>query len=131
MFKKVKSLFSRQKKLLKNSFFPAVIMKGNKIDVNSRNLTSCNVLKKVILNFIRPEPNQVLNVDSSEGLASLIINLSTIRKIALIQVVAAARRLKLQPISHFTVLMTISQDEPLLYKQTKLIQQSYSKINKL
>ena len=131
MFKKVKSLFSRQKKLLKNSFFPAVIMKWNKIDVNSRNLTSCNVLKKVILNFIRPEPNQVLNVDSSEGLASLIINLSTIRKIALIQVVAAARRLKLQPISHFTVLMTISQDEPLLYKQTKLIQQSYSKINKL
>ena len=131
MFKKVKSLFSRQKKLLKNSFFPAVIMKWNKIDVNSRNLTSCNVLKKVILKFIRPEPNQVLNVDSSEGLASLIINLSTIRKIALIQVVAAARRLKLQPISHFTVLITISQDEPLLYKQTKLIQQSYSKINKL
>ena len=106
-------------------------MKWNKIDVNSRNLTSCNVLKKVILKFIRPEPNQVLNVDSSEGLASLIINLSTIRKIALIQVVAAARRLKLQPISHFTVLITISQDEPLLYKQTKLIQQSYSKINKL
>ena len=106
-------------------------MKWNKIDVNSRNLTSCNVLKKVILNFIRPEPNQVLNVNSSEGLASLIINLSTIRKIALIQVVAAARRLKLQPISRFTVLMTISQDEPLLYKQTKLIQQSYSKINKL
>ena len=28
---------------------------------------TCNVFKKVILKFIRSEPNKVLNVNSSEG----------------------------------------------------------------
>ena len=46
-------------------------MEWNKIDVNIRNSTSCNVFKRVILKFIRPEPNQVFNVESSEGLKSL------------------------------------------------------------
>ena len=43
-------------------------MEWNKIDVNIRNSTSCNVFKRVILKFIRLEPNQVFNVESSEGL---------------------------------------------------------------
>ena len=43
-------------------------MEWNKIDVNIRNSASCNVFKRVILKFIRPEPNQVFNFDSSEGL---------------------------------------------------------------
>ena len=43
-------------------------MERNKIDVNIRNSTSCNVFKRVILKFIRLEPNQVFNVESSEGL---------------------------------------------------------------
>ena len=55
----------------KNSFVPAVMLEWNKIDVNIHNSTSCNVFKKVILKFIRPEPNQVFNVDSSEGLKFL------------------------------------------------------------
>ena len=37
-----------------------------------RNSTSCNFSKRVILKFIRPEPNQMFNVDSSERLKFLI-----------------------------------------------------------
>ena len=43
----------------------------NKINVNIHNSTSCNVFKRVILKFIRPEPNEVFNVESSEGLKFL------------------------------------------------------------
>ena len=71
--KKVKSLFSRKKKLFQNSFSPAVILEWNKIDVNIRHSASCNVFKKVILKFVRPELNQVFNVDSSEWLKFLTI----------------------------------------------------------
>ena len=42
-------------------------MECNKTDVNIRNSASCNVFIK----FIRTEPNQVFNVDSSEGLKFL------------------------------------------------------------
>ena len=55
----------------KNSFFPAVILEWNKLDVNIRNSASCNVFKRVILKFTRPEPNQVFHVYSSEGLKFL------------------------------------------------------------
>ena len=43
-------------------------MEWNKIDVNMRNFASSDVFKRVILTFMRPEPNQVFNVESSEGL---------------------------------------------------------------
>ena len=67
-------------------------MEWNRIDVNIRNSASCNVFKRAILKFIRPEPNQVFSNDSSEGLkfltrvdlnraTLLIINLGTILKI--------------------------------------------------
>ena len=46
-------------------------MDWNKIYVNIRNSASCNIFEKVILKFIRPETNQVFNVDSSEGLKFL------------------------------------------------------------
>ena len=36
-----------------------------------RNSASCNDFKRVILKFTRPEPNQVFNVDNSEGLKFL------------------------------------------------------------
>ena len=47
-------------------------MEWNKIDVNICNSTFSNVFKRFILKFIRPEPNQVSNVESSEGLKLLI-----------------------------------------------------------
>ena len=46
-------------------------MDWNKIDVNIRNSASCDVFEKVTLKFIRPETNQVFNVDRSEGLKFL------------------------------------------------------------
>ena len=49
--------------------FLAVILESNKLDVNIRNSVSCNVFKRVILKFIRPNP--VFNVDSNEGLKFL------------------------------------------------------------
>ena len=46
-------------------------MEWEKIDVNIRNSVSCNILMKIILKFIRPEPNRVFNVGSTEGLKFL------------------------------------------------------------
>ena len=46
-------------------------MEWNKIDVNIRNSAPCNVLKRVVLKFIRSETNQVFNVDGSKGLKFL------------------------------------------------------------
>ena len=40
-------------------------MKWNNLNVE------CNIFKKILLKFIRPEPNQVSNVDSMEGLTFL------------------------------------------------------------
>ena len=60
--------FKTKTNFLKNSFFPAVILEWNKFDVNVRNLTSYNIFKGVILKFTRPEPNQLFNVDSNEGI---------------------------------------------------------------
>ena len=71
MFKKSNPFFQDKIKLFQNSSFPAVIMKWNRINVNIRNSDSCNVFKKVVLKFIVPEPDQVFNVDSSEGLKFL------------------------------------------------------------
>ena len=69
---KSKILFLKTKtNFFKNSFFPAVILEWNNLDVNIRNSASCNFFKRVILKFTRPEPNQVFNVDSSEGLKFL------------------------------------------------------------
>ena len=66
LLKKVKSLQDKNK--LFQTFFPAFTVKWNKIDVNFRNSTFCNVLKRIMLKFFRPEPNQVFNVGSSTGL---------------------------------------------------------------
>ena len=41
-------------------------MEWNKIDVNIRNSTLCNVFKRVIQKFISPELNQVFRVESNE-----------------------------------------------------------------
>ena len=46
-------------------------MESNKINVNIRKSASCNVFKKVMPKFIRPEPSPVFNIDSSEGLKFL------------------------------------------------------------
>ena len=118
MFKKVNSLLARQKQTFAKFFLSCIY---NKIDVSIRNSASCNVFKKVILKFIRPAPNQVFNVDSSEGLTFLTrtrlgLNLGTIFKIASILVVVAARILKLQHISSLTVLITIMKDKLSLKK---------------
>ena len=64
-FFKTKTIF------FKNLSFPAVIMEWHKIDVNIGNSTSGNVFERVIPKFIRPKPNEVFNVDNSEGLKFL------------------------------------------------------------
>ena len=65
--KKSQIPFFQDTNFFKNYFFPAVIMEWNKIDLNICNSASCNVFKRVILKFIRPEPNQVFHVDNSDG----------------------------------------------------------------
>ena len=46
-------------------------MEWNKSDISIRNSASCIVFKKVILKFIRPESNQVFNVNNIERLKFL------------------------------------------------------------
>ena len=67
--KKSNSFFQDKDNLFQNSFSSAVITEW--INVNICNSASCNVFSKVILNIVRPEPNQVFNVESSKGLKFL------------------------------------------------------------
>ena len=43
----------------------------NRFVINIRNSISCNVFKKIILTFIRPEPKHIFNIGRSEGLRFL------------------------------------------------------------
>ena len=52
-------------------FFLANIVQWNYLDVNTGNSISCNVFKSSTLTFIRPEPNQVFDVCSTEILKLL------------------------------------------------------------
>ena len=56
--------FNVKTNLLKNSFFPAVITEWNKPDISSRNSALCYAFKKLILKFIRPEPNKISSTKS-------------------------------------------------------------------
>ena len=124
VFKKVKFFFSIQKtNFSKNSFFTAVIMEWEKIDINIRNSALCNVFQKIILKFIRHEPNQVFNVVSSDWLKFVTrrrLGLSHLADLKFrhnfFSFIVAASRLKLQPISSFIVLITIVQDKLSLKK---------------
>ena len=98
-------------------------MEWKKIDVNIRNSALCNVFKKIILKFIRHEPNQMFNVVSSDGLKFVTrrkLRLSHLADLkfrhSFFSFIVAASRLKLQPISSFIVLITIVQDKLSLKK---------------
>ena len=49
---------------LKNCFFPAVIIERNNPDVNICNSSSCHIFKKLILKFIRHEPNIIFSAQN-------------------------------------------------------------------
>ena len=57
--------------LLKNSFFPAVIIEWKSLYNNIRNSSSCHVLKNLILKLIRPEPNSISSTQNSEEIKLL------------------------------------------------------------
>ena len=108
----------QDKSFFKNSFFPAVILERNKLDIG--NSASCNVFKRVILKFIRPEPNRVFNVDSSEGLKFLTRIRLGLCHLAdhkfrhnfqdCVNPVCSCGQEVEKSISYFTVLITIVQD---------------------
>ena len=102
-------------------------MEWNGIDVNIRNSASCNAFKRAILKFIRPEPNQVLNIDCSEGLKFLTRIRPGLSHLAdhkfshkfqdcVNPISSCGRRLKLHPIFCFADLTTIMQDRSSLKK---------------
>ena len=55
----------------KNSFFPAVITEWNNLDISIRNSSSCHIFKKLIVTFIRPEPNRISPTQTFKGLKLL------------------------------------------------------------
>ena len=68
VFKKVKSFFSRQKQTFsKNSFFPAVILEWNNLDVNIRNSASCNFLRELYQNLLDLNPIKYLMLTVVKG----------------------------------------------------------------
>ena len=74
-------------------FFPLVISEWNKFDLEIGNSVSLDVFKKHLLNFIRPNSNNVFNINNPLGLKLLTrlgisfnhlkknINLNTVFKI--------------------------------------------------
>ena len=52
-------------------FFPSAISEWNKLDLEIRNSASLEILKKKLLNFIRPNSNSVFNINNPLGLKLL------------------------------------------------------------
>ena len=65
------SSFKTRHNFFEDSFFPAVIIEWNNLDINVRNCSSINVFKKEPLKFIRKEPNFTYNIDDTKGLKLL------------------------------------------------------------
>ena len=115
-FFKIKTIF------FENSFFSAVIMEGNKIYVNICQSAAFNVSITLILQLIiRPDPNQLFNVDTSEGLKFLRRSRLGVRQLVdhkfrhnFQGCVNPICSCKFQPISSFTALITIAQNKPSL-----------------
>ena len=55
----------------KSSFFPAGITERNKLDLKIHNSTSLATFKKLILKFMRPDRNSVLNIHETQGIKFL------------------------------------------------------------
>ena len=55
----------------KNTFFPFTIIEWNKLDLNIRCSPSYKLFRKLILEFIRTQPNSIFNVCNSLGLTYL------------------------------------------------------------
>ena len=63
--------FKVRHNFFKNSFFPSVISECNKLDLEIRNSASLEIFKKHLLNFIRPNSNNVFNINNQLGLKLL------------------------------------------------------------
>ena len=57
--------FKIRHNFLKNSFFPSVISEWNKLDLEICSSASLEIFKNDLLNFIRPNPNSVFNINNS------------------------------------------------------------------
>ena len=55
----------------KNSFFPSTIAEWNKLNWKTRNSGSFSILKKNLLNFIRPFANSIFNIHNLYGIKLL------------------------------------------------------------
>ena len=64
-------LFKVKHNFFRNSFFPSVVIKWNKLDLNIRNSESLNNFKKTLLNFIRPSGSTIFNGHNLKGVKLL------------------------------------------------------------
>ena len=55
----------------KNSFFPSAIKEWNKLDVSIRKSESLMLFKKHLLEFIRPKPNSIFDINNPIGIKYL------------------------------------------------------------
>ena len=66
------SSFNCRTEYFKNSFFPNVITKWNKLDINIKNMTSYTVFKNALLTFIRPKHVDTFGIHNPIGMRLLI-----------------------------------------------------------
>ena len=55
----------------KNSYIPSTIIEWNKLDQDIRNAESYALFRKHLLSFIRPEANNIFNLDNAKGVKLL------------------------------------------------------------
>ena len=74
------TLFCNKHNFFKNSFFPSTVIEWNKLDPNLRSTTGLNV---ILLKFVRPSRNSVINCRNCKGmkyLTRLHLGLSHLRE---------------------------------------------------
>ena len=57
--------------IISRIFFPSAIIEWNKLDCYIKNSDSFAIFKKRILEFIRPKPNSIFNIQTLLGLNTL------------------------------------------------------------
>ena len=137
------SFFNAKTDFFLNFFFPAVVNEWSNLDVSICNSSLCHLFKKLILKFIRPEPNRISATENFEGglkfLTRMRLGLSHLAdhrfrhnfQDCLNPIYSCGQEIEQQAISFFTISITVVQENFFLKKLTWLILIFYSRVSYL
>ena len=140
----IKFLSSMQKlTFFFNFFFPSVVIEWSNLDISIGNSSLCHLFKKLILKFIRPEPNRISATENLEGglkiLTRMRLGLSHLAdhkfrhnfQDCLNPIYSCGQEIEQQAISFFTISITVVQEKIFLKKLTWLILIFYCRVSYL